>query len=136
MLIIDDDKDSRDALAGFLAKRGHIVRCASDGAEALASLGEGAPDAVVLDVRIPGMDGIAILAVMRSYLKWATVPVALFTAYPDDPRLWHVDQAGVSRVFAKAKSDLMDVVQWVEQQSVGAGSLDSGTGQSRPSYPS
>ena len=117
VLIIDDDKDSRDAVAQYLAKAGHAVRCASSGQECVAALGDGAPDAVILDVRMPGMDGIAVLGVMRSYLKWATVPVAIFTAYPDDPRLWHVDLSGVTRIFGKAKTDLSDVLEWVERQS-------------------
>jgi DNA-binding response OmpR family regulator len=102
VLIIDDDRDSLDAVAGYLAKAGHSVRCACSGAEALNLLSDAVPQAVVLDVRMPDMDGIALLGVMRSYLTWATVPVALFTAFPDDPRLWHVGESGVSRVFAKA----------------------------------
>jgi CheY-like chemotaxis protein len=120
VLIIDDDRDSSEVVAGFLAKAGHVAVCACSAREALALLSDGeapAPDAVLLDVRMPGMDGMAVLAVLRSYLRWATLPVALFTAYPEDPRLWHVHESGVTHVFAKSKCRLDDVLEWVEQRA-------------------
>ena len=66
---------------------------------------------------MPGMDGIAVLQTIRSYLRWSRVPVAMFTAYPEDPRLWHVDQRGVSRIFAKSKFHLDDLLEWVNEQA-------------------
>ena len=115
VLIIDDDRDSREAVAAYLSKAGHSVRCAADGREAIEAVSAGVPDAILLDVRMPGMDGIAVLDVLRSYLRWATVPVAMFTAYPEDPRLWHVGERGVNRVFAKSRVNLDDLLAWVDR---------------------
>jgi CheY-like chemotaxis protein len=63
------------------------------------------------------MDGIALLDVMRSYLRWATIPVAILTAYPEDPRLWHVGQKGVDRVFHKSKASLAELLAWVNERA-------------------
>jgi CheY-like chemotaxis protein len=72
---------------------------------------------------MPGMDGLAMLQVIRSYLRWATIPVSFLTAYAEDPRLWHVGDLGVSRVFAKAKASLAELRQWVEDQEARASPL-------------
>ena len=116
VLIIDDDDDSREAVSGFLSKSGHAVRRASGGREALAAVSAKVPDAILLDVRMPGMDGMAVLDVLRSYLRWASVPVAILTAYPEDSRLRHAAERGVSRVFLKSQVDLADVLAWINQQ--------------------
>lgn len=100
-------------MAGYLEKAGHTVRCVPNGREALSVLMASPPDLILLDVLMPGMDGLEVLSVMRSYLKWATVPVAILTAYPEDPRLWHVAELGVTRVFTKSKVRLEEVLEWV-----------------------
>ena len=61
VLVVDDDPDIRSLLALALDHAGLSVRVAADGAEALAALAEHAPDAVVLDVMMPGIDGFEVL---------------------------------------------------------------------------
>jgi CheY-like chemotaxis protein len=117
ILIVDDDADGREALAGYLTKAGHAVRRAAGGREALQAMSMEVPELILLDVRMPGMDGIAVLHVLRSYRRWATVPVAVLTAYPEDPRLWHVRDKAVERVFTKSRTDLADVLAWVDQRT-------------------
>jgi len=114
VLIVDDEPDGCAAVAGYLAKSGHEVRCVANGRAALAALGESVPDAILLDVRMPDQDGIALLAVIRSYLRWSNVPIAFLTAYPEDPRLWHVAEHGVTRCFVKSKVNLDELREWVE----------------------
>lgn len=113
--MIEDDADSGDAVVAFLSKAGHTAVRAASGQEALAAMSAKVPDAVLLDVRMPGMDGIALLEVLRSYLRWATVPVAILTAYPEDPRLWHVGEKGVRRIFAKSRASMDELLAWVEE---------------------
>ena len=116
VLIIDDDPDGCEPVASYLAKAGHSVRRVSSGREALDAVMDLVPDAVLLDMLMPDMDGIAVLKVIRSYLQWSAVPVAIFTAYPEDPRLWHVSRYGVTHVFTKSKVNLDELLWWVEQQ--------------------
>ena len=65
VLIVDDDPDIRGLLGFALEDAGFDVREASDGATALAELEEKAPDCMVLDVMMPGVDGFGVLRAMR-----------------------------------------------------------------------
>ena len=57
LLVVDDDGDLREALAAILVSLGHIVRIACHGEEALDLLDQRLPDAVLLDVEMPVLDG-------------------------------------------------------------------------------
>ena len=61
ILIVDDDAALREGLAETLADLGHRSAEAEDGAAALRHLGRGRVDAVLLDLRMPGMDGLEVL---------------------------------------------------------------------------
>lgn len=61
VLIADDDPSTRDILSRFLGEKGFEVDVASDGARALEAIKTFAPDIVLLDIRMPNMDGIECL---------------------------------------------------------------------------
>src|SRR5688572_29053265 len=65
ILIVDDDSGVRDSIGAVLSDEGFRVRYAVDGTEALASAGRERPDLVLLDVWLPGMDGIQVLEKLR-----------------------------------------------------------------------
>src|SRR3954453_18091646 len=65
VLVVDDDPDIRGLLAFTLEDEGHSVRIASDGEAALAAIAEQAPDCIVLDLMMPGLDGFAVLRTKR-----------------------------------------------------------------------
>ena len=58
VLVVDDDRAVRESLRRSLEFNGYDVALANDGAEALASIAGRAPDALVIDVMMPGMDGL------------------------------------------------------------------------------
>ena len=66
ILIVDDESGFRESLARRLERRGAVVNQAADGEAALASLEQEPVDVVLLDVRMPGMDGLATLARIRA----------------------------------------------------------------------
>ena len=119
ILVVDDDADTAEATAEFLRRLGHHVRSVPNGREALAALSETVPDVAVLDVRMPEMDGITFLEVMRCYLRWETVPVILITGYPDDPRLARARKLGVKRVFTKAAFELHELAEFIDNLLAG-----------------
>jgi len=80
VLVVDDDVSSRAMLADWLSAYGHDVRTAADGPEALLLVEREAPDAIVLDVMMPGMDGFAVCERLKSNPRTAVVPVLLLTA--------------------------------------------------------
>jgi len=65
VLLVDDEADYRETLAKVLRRRGMSVAAAGGGAEALDRLGAGAFDVVLLDLRMPGLDGLATLREIR-----------------------------------------------------------------------
>jgi signal transduction histidine kinase len=65
ILIVDDENGFRETLARRLEKRGAVIKQAGNGVEALASLAQEPVDVVLLDVRMPGMDGLSVLERIR-----------------------------------------------------------------------
>ncbi|MBU4566235.1 MAG: response regulator [Desulfarculus sp.] len=61
VLLVDDEESYREALARRLSRRGLNVAQEADGEAALARLGAEAPDVVLLDVKMPGLDGLEVL---------------------------------------------------------------------------
>jgi CheY-like chemotaxis protein len=113
ILVVDDDDDARESVSRFLTKSGYAVRSARNGREALIAVATTVPDVIVLDVRMPEMSGIEFLQVIRSYLRWSTVPVILLTAYGEGTVLYRARQLGVGCVFLKANFDLADLLKCV-----------------------
>ena len=65
MLIVDDEAPVREVLSDYFVERRFVVMTAADGQEALAAFGRERPDVVLLDVRMPGLDGLAVLKRLR-----------------------------------------------------------------------
>ncbi len=80
ILVVDDDAALRDSLAEAIADLGHTPLCVADGASALARLERPGIDAVLLDLRMPGLDGMTVLARIRA--RPTPPPVAILTAVP------------------------------------------------------
>jgi len=115
ILIVDDVADTCEMMATFLRKNGHQVRTTPNGREALAALSERMPDLAILDLRMPEMDGISFLEVIKSYLRWESLPVILISGYKDDPRLVRAAQLGVKKIFLKANFQLHELLETVNQ---------------------
>jgi DNA-binding NtrC family response regulator len=79
ILIVDDEADFVDMLALRLEDEGHRVRKAFDGEQGLAALEERESDVVILDIRMPGKDGVTVLKAMKE--KHPVVEVILLTAH-------------------------------------------------------
>ena len=60
VLIVDDEPDHSDFVAAFLRRHGYQTRCVPNGRDALSTLLNNGLDAVILDVRMPGMSGIEV----------------------------------------------------------------------------
>ena len=78
ILVVDDDKAVRDSLRRALVLEGYQVELAADGAEALKSLTQASPDAVILDLGLPDIDGLEVCRRLRSLGD--RTPVLILTA--------------------------------------------------------
>ena len=79
VLIVDDDRAIRELIAGYLEKNGMRVSLAANGREMRNALDDGAPDLIVLDLMLPGEDGLTLCRDLRAG-KFRTVPVLMLTA--------------------------------------------------------
>ena len=80
LLLVDDNEMNRDALSRRLRQRGFDVTVAADGHEALALAGASAFDLVLLDVEMPGLSGLDVLAALRRTRSGTALPVIMVTA--------------------------------------------------------
>ena len=83
ILVVDDDAPIRRMLERTLAAEGYAVESVADGGEALAAVERSAPDLIVLDVTMPGVDGLAVCRRLRA--KGLATPVLLLTARDEVP---------------------------------------------------
>jgi two-component system, OmpR family, response regulator MprA len=78
VLVVEDDARVREAVARALRLEGYDVHTATDGNDALVQIDDLAPDVVVLDVLMPGTDGLAVCRILRD--RGNHVPVLMLTA--------------------------------------------------------
>ncbi len=79
--VVDDDPDLRQLLATYLGDQGYDVRCMGDGAQLMARLQGQRPDLLVLDLMLPGDDGLTLLRRLRDGAD--DLPVLMLTARAD-----------------------------------------------------
>jgi len=81
ILVVDDDRAVREALERALGLEGYDVELAADGAEALVAVERREPDAIVLDVLMPGVDGLEVCRLIRK--AQSRVPILMLTVRDD-----------------------------------------------------
>ena len=99
ILIVDDEPDMRLAVRNVLKLRGYEIAEAGDGPAALAMARESRPDLVLLDMRLPGMDGIEVLDGLKKIDD--TVPVVMITGYGHIQSAVDVMKLGASEYLQK-----------------------------------
>ena len=80
LLVVDDNEMNRDMLSRRLARRGHTVHLAEDGHQALSMIEQTRYDVVLLDITMPGIDGIETLRRLREKFPPTALPVIMATA--------------------------------------------------------
>jgi CheY-like chemotaxis protein len=81
ILVVDDEEAIRLLYKEELSEAGYAVELAADGAEALRLVQQSRPDLMTVDIRMPGMDGIELLARVREIYR--DLPIIICTAYGD-----------------------------------------------------
>jgi DNA-binding response OmpR family regulator len=84
ILIVEDDKDIAQLIAHYLQKAGHTVEMLASGTTAVARAKAAAPDLVVLDLMLPGMDGLLVCQTLRADPATALVPIIMLTARAEE----------------------------------------------------
>lgn len=81
LLVVDDDQRLRDLLTEYLTRQGFAVRVAADGEQGLTEVERAPPDLVILDVMMPGIDGLDVCRRIRAKSQ---VPIIMLTAKGED----------------------------------------------------
>ena len=101
ILIVDDELQNRKLLVTLLRPEGYCTRTAANGEDALASIAQSAPDLILLDIMMPGMDGYQVARSLKSDPATSNIPIVMITALIDrSARLAGLD-AGVEDFLTK-----------------------------------
>ena len=81
ILIVDDEAQNRRLLAVLLRPEGYTTSSAASGEEALVAIGASAPDLILLDITMPGMDGYQVANILKANADTANIPIIMVTAH-------------------------------------------------------
>lgn len=101
ILVVDDEPSNLTMANRILTDAGYRVSCVKSGEAAVKFLKFNAPDLILLDIYMPGMDGFETLAAIRQDGNATDIPVAFFTADDDDETQDRGRQAGAVAVLKK-----------------------------------
>ena len=101
ILIVDDEENDRQLLQVLLAAEGFIVDAAGSGAEALAIIAREPPDLILLDVRMPDMDGYQVAETIKSNRALVPIPIVMVTVEDDRDTMMRALALGVEDFLVK-----------------------------------
>ncbi|MDP2391534.1 MAG: response regulator, partial [Acidobacteriota bacterium] len=101
VLVVDDSIDTADSLALLLSVSGHRVRTAHDGPTALAAIAQAPPDAVVMDIGLPGIDGYEVARRVRRRPGTDSMVLVAMTGYGQERDRQMAREAGFNHHLVK-----------------------------------
>ena len=119
VLVADDEEEIRNILSRILEKEGFEVITASDGEQAMQKICSDIPDAVLLDVRMPGLNGMEVLKKIKAIEE--NLPVVLVTAYADTHQAVEAMKEGAYDYLAKPFDN--NEVVWITSRALAEGKL-------------
>ncbi len=81
ILIVDDNSANTKLVSFLLSTKGYAVRTAASAAEALVALERALPALILMDIQLPGMDGLTLTRQLRADARTAGIPIIALTAY-------------------------------------------------------
>ena len=118
VLLVEPDALQARLCVAALERAGHTVVRAAGAQSAVQAADEHTPDAVVLELQLPGLNGVEFLYEFRSYPEWLHVPVVLYTFVPPQELAFAAalqGELGVQRVLYKPVTALADLCAAVQQ---------------------
>ena len=101
ILVVDDEPDLLELVQYNLAAAGHDVTCVGSGEEALAAVGSVQPDLVILDVLLPGMDGLDVCKMLKGDGQISAIPIVMLTARGEEADIVTGLEVGADDYLAK-----------------------------------
>ena len=129
ILFVEDTPGCQQAISIALRGAGHAVRVVGDGAQALEYLDQCRPDLILLDMVMPGINGMELLRRIRAEERWKTVPVIVFTASTKDELRDEAKALGVQTYFIKGQVSIRELRAAVARYATGTTSATMEAGQ-------
>lgn len=101
ILLVEDDSETRDAIADVLACAGYEIRTAGDGPAALELARRFAPEVVLCDIGLPGMDGYSVARELRRLPQGTSMTLAALTGYAEEDDRAAARRAGFDAFLSK-----------------------------------
>jgi type II secretory ATPase GspE/PulE/Tfp pilus assembly ATPase PilB-like protein/CheY-like chemotaxis protein len=101
VLLVEDEESLRKVMRDLLERDGYVVAEAADGIQALDAVDRHAPDVILLDLNLPGLDGYSVLQQLRSRASTSRIPVIVLTAKGDEDNEVRVFQLGADDFLTK-----------------------------------
>jgi signal transduction histidine kinase/CheY-like chemotaxis protein len=137
LLMVDDNKTNRALMAGIFEKTHHQVHFANNGQEALECLGKAKPDVVLLDIRMPVLDGRTTLAEIRKQASLVSLPVIAVTASSragEETELQRQFSGYIRKPFSR-QTLFVALAQFLQRASPGNGLESQNLGETLQSIP-
>jgi DNA-binding response OmpR family regulator len=115
ILLVEDDKHLAEMYKTVFEKERFIVEQTADGNEALKMIAQEKPDVVLLDIMLPGKDGIEILQIIKSNPSYSNIAVLVFTAHPKEEFKRLAENAGAIDFISKSETMPVDIVRKVKK---------------------
>lgn len=80
ILVVDDEEDILELVNYNLAKEGYVVSCVTSGEDALTAAKSTLPDLIILDLMLPGVDGLDVCRILRTDPSTNNIPIVMLTA--------------------------------------------------------
>ena len=115
VLVVEDFDAAREVVMRILSREGYNVIGAADGLEAWDTVHTSTPDLVLLDLMMPGMDGMTLLTKLRGEPGFEDLPVIMLSALSDEARMRKAKELGAQDYLVKSRFTYDDLVRRVEQ---------------------
>ena len=125
ILIVDDEPQACQILSRLIRHLGHETAWKTGGADALAYIGDTPVDLLILDVMMPGMDGMEVLRRLRSDPRTQNLPVVMFSAVADRNFIKEASRKGATDYWVKASFDFNELKDRIEHLVPGSNSFSN-----------
>jgi len=143
VLVVDDREANRMILRDMLESAGHRTLCAEGGEQAIEIAATQRPDVILLDVKMPGMDGFEVCAKLQTFAETASIPIIFVTAnYTEEQDMLHGLEIGaydylvkpISRSLLLARVGVMLRIRRSEERARQLAMIDEFTGLFSKNY--
>ncbi|MGI9317313.1 MAG: response regulator [bacterium] len=134
ILVVDDDQLTRIEITKCAEQQGFVVDAANNGIEALEKLKSGSPDLVLLDLLMPGLDGLEVLRRIQNHAEFKEIPVIVVSSVDDSEKVAECLQLGAIDYISKpidiallAKSIETVLIKAVKPETIQSETIQSET---------